>query len=161
MKTDLGKIYSKIPVAHHSSIMWPWQPCEIIKRKRIGTKPCLQLSGYKPCYLWSQTFLVQGIFNLFPPVSYNGYFWSKWIAYFDRKWDLYLASLWQCSRSVSFWVKKSPPLQISESPASEDSEVMKESKPGQIDMQIVHVHSYITLVVECGYIIGWSISFFP
>lgn len=43
----------------------PWQPCEIIKRKRIGVKECLQRSGYTPCYSWTQTFLVQGIFNLF------------------------------------------------------------------------------------------------
>lgn len=65
MKTDLGQIYSRRPLAHHSSITWPWQPCEIIKRKRIGLKQCLQHSGYTPCYSWTQTFLVQGIFNLF------------------------------------------------------------------------------------------------
>lgn len=115
MKTDLGQIYSRRPLAHHSSITWPWQPCEIIKRKRIGLKQCLQHSGYTPCYSWTQTFLVQGIFNLFffSSLFYNGYFWSEWIAYFDRKWDHYLASLQQCSRSVSLWVKKSPPVQIS------------------------------------------------
>lgn len=64
----------------------------------------------------NSNFLVQGIFKpfFFPPLLfYNGYFWSKWIAYFDRKWNHYPASLQQCSRSASFWVKSSCPVQTS------------------------------------------------
>lgn len=113
MKTDHGQIYSRRTLVHHSSATWPWQLCETIKTKRTGRKQCLEHSGYKPCYLRTQAFLVRSIFLTLFFIFYNRYFWSKWIAYFDRKWGHYFASWWQFSRWVSFWVKESQPPHIS------------------------------------------------
>lgn len=100
MKSDLGQIYSRRPLTYYSPVTWPWQPYEIIKTKRTDMKPCLQCSGYRPCYFWTKPSWFGAFLKLFSHF-YNKCFWNKWIAYFYRKWDCYFAIWWQYSRLVS------------------------------------------------------------